>query len=104
MLGKSPDSIVKGNSIHHSYNKALSIHGTHHLHVEDNVAYHIWGHAYFLEDGIETKNVFKNNLGVKTIKTFGMLVTDQFPATFWISNPDNVFIGNHAAHSDHAGF
>jgi hypothetical protein len=104
MLGKIPDSKVVGCSIHHSYNRALTIHGSHHLHVEDNVAFNIWGHAYFLEDGIETKNVFKHNLGVKTIRTFGMLVTDQFPATFWISNPDNTYIGNHAAHSDHSGF
>ena len=76
MIGKVSKSKVVGNSIHHSYNRALSIHGCHNLRVEDNVAYHIAGHAYFLEDGIETGNHFKNNLGVSTLRTFGMLATD----------------------------
>ena len=26
------------------------------------------------------------------------------PASFWITNPDNIYIGNHAAGSDHCNF
>jgi hypothetical protein len=33
-----------------------------------------------------------------------MLDTDQMPASFWITNPDNTYIGNHAAGSDHCNF
>jgi len=33
-----------------------------------------------------------------------MLATDQMPAAFWISNPNNYYINNHVAGSDHCGF
>jgi hypothetical protein len=32
------------------------------------------------------------------------LNSDQSPASFWITNPDNIFRGNHAAGSDNYGF
>ena len=54
MIGRVTKSIVKGNSIHHSYNRAITMHGVHYLQVIENVAYHIAGHTYFMEDGIET--------------------------------------------------
>jgi len=57
-----------------------------------------------MEDGIETKNKILYNLAIATFATFGMLDTDQMPASFWITNPDNVYIGNHAAGSDHCNF
>ena len=56
MIGRVTKSYVIGNAIHHSYNRAVTIHGVHYLRVTDNVAYHIMGHTYFMEDGIETKN------------------------------------------------
>jgi len=36
--------------------------------------------------------------------TFGPMDTDTMPASFWITNPNNHYIGNHAAGSDHCGF
>ena len=56
MIGRVTKSYVIGNAIHHSYNRAVTIHGVHYLRVTDNVAFHIMGHTYFMEDGIETKN------------------------------------------------
>ena len=56
MIGKVSKSLVKGNSIHHSYNRAITLHGIHYLRIEENVAYHVLGHTYFIEDGVETKN------------------------------------------------
>jgi hypothetical protein len=56
MIGRVTKSYVKGNAIHHSYNRAITMHGIHYLRVIENVAYHIAGHTYFMEDGIETKN------------------------------------------------
>ena len=76
MIGKITKSIVKGNSIHHSYNRAITMHGIHYLEVIENVAYHILGHTYFMEDGIETKNKLLRNLAIGTYATFGMLDTD----------------------------
>ena len=62
------------------------------------------GHAFFLEDGVETGNVITNNLGILTRRSYAMLNTDQTPATFWITNPDNVISGNVAAGSANYGF
>jgi hypothetical protein len=80
------------------------MHGVHHLRVEGNVAYHVMGHTFFLEDGVETKNVIRNNLGVLTLESLSLLATDATPATFWIVNADNIVVGNAAAGSKNYGF
>ncbi len=51
MNGEVPTSFVKGNSIHESYARAVTIHGTHLLEVSNNVAYRARGHNFFLRDG-----------------------------------------------------
>ena len=104
MIGRVDNSYVKGNAIHHTYNRACTIHGVHYLTVESNVAYETMGHTFFIEDAVETKNLVKNNLAVKTKISWSLLNTDQTPASFWITHPDNQFIGNHAAGSDKYGF
>jgi hypothetical protein len=62
------------------------------------------GHNIFFEDAIETKNVIKNNLVVSTKRSWSLLNTDQTPASFLITHPDNIFIGNHAAGSESYGY
>ncbi len=49
-------SYVKANSIHHSYQRACTTHGTRNWEVRDNVAFDVMGHAYFVEDGNEQNN------------------------------------------------
>jgi hypothetical protein len=66
MIGRITKSIVKGNAIRDSYNRAITIHGCHYGHIERNVAHNIYGHTYFLEDGIETKNKFLYNIAIGT--------------------------------------
>ena len=44
----------------------IAIHGVHYLRVQDNVAFETRGHTYFVEDGLETKNVITGNLGANT--------------------------------------
>ena len=56
------------------------------------------------EDGVETNNRYIGNLGVLTRGSSSLLNTDQIPATFWITNPQNTFIGNAAAASRAYGF
>ena len=48
-LGPNGGSYVKGCSIRDSANRAAVIHGSQHVLLEDNVAYNIVGHAYYLE-------------------------------------------------------
>ncbi|KAF0311946.1 Cell surface hyaluronidase [Amphibalanus amphitrite] len=57
-----------------------------------------------VSDGGEQDNVFKGNLGLVTRR--GTLIPSdvaQRVATFWITNPDNKLIGNHAAGSQGMG-
>lgn len=72
--------------------------------VENNVGYRVRGHNFFLEDGIETKNVIKNNLAISSLSATNMLQTDITVASFWIRNPTNDITGNHAAGGDFYGF
>jgi hypothetical protein len=104
VIGTVAKSIVKGNAIHQTYNRAVTIHAVSYFTVENNVIYNAMGHNIFIEDAIETKNVVKNNLVVSTVRSWSLLNTDQTPASFWITHPDNTFTGNHAAGSDRYGY
>jgi hypothetical protein len=97
-------SYVRGCSIHHSFNRALGLGGVSDLLVEDNVAFHILGHAFVTETGIEERNIFKRNLAVMTLQQSGLYETDMEPAGFYIRNPQNVLEGNVAVGSDAYGF
>ena len=51
-------------SIHDSYSRFVTVHGTHEAIVKDNVGYNCVGHGFFLEDGYETENKLIGNLGI----------------------------------------
>jgi hypothetical protein len=104
MIGTVRNSYIKGNSIHRTYNRAITFHGVHYLKVTENIAYDTKGHTFFIEDGIETKNLLEHNLALLTQRSWSLLNTDQSPASFWITNPDNIFKNNHAGGSDRYGF
>ena len=104
MAGNVLGSYVKNSVIRHSFNRAITIHGTSYGLLENNIAYDIMGHTFFIEDSIETDNVIKNNLGILTQASFTLLNTDFTPATFWITNPNNHYEGNVAAGSVNYGF
>ena len=106
MDGSAKGSFIKNSAIHNSFNRCITIQGTDNLLVSDNVCYDHVGHGFFLEDGGETGNVFRGNLGFRTRepKKNPLLPSDEDPATFWITNPDNTFVNNHAAGSDQFGF
>ena len=105
---------IKNSSIHDSYNRCVTVHGTHNTVVADNVCFKHVGHGFFLEDGIEQGNLFDHNLGLWTIRppeADALLETDfkqgpasRGPATFWISNANNTFTNNSAAGSDGLGY
>ena len=103
MIGTVRNSYVRQNSIHHTYNRAVVIHGVHYLRIKNNVAFETMGNTFFVEDGIETKNVITHNLGANTRQSFAGLTVDQTPATYWFVNPDNYVASNIAAGSTHYG-
>jgi parallel beta-helix repeat protein len=103
----STGSFLKGNSIHNNFNRCVTIHGSSGIVLENNAAYNTLGHCYFLEDGSETGNTLRGNLGFSIKRPESadkLLPTDQDPATFWITNPSNSFEGNVAAGSAAFGF
>jgi len=103
-------SFVRNASLHHLYNRCITIHGSRGVLLEGNAAYDTFGHCYFLEDGAETANVLKGNLGMMARAPAPhqvLIPTDashQGPSIFWITNPDNVLVGNVAASSQGSGF
>ena len=46
--GNMETSYVKANSIHDSYQRAVTTHATFYWEVRDNVAYNVMGHTYFV--------------------------------------------------------
>jgi hypothetical protein len=127
--GDAQGQYIKNSAIHDTYNRCVTVHGTHNLLVENNVAYNTVGHCYFMEDGVETGNHFIHNLGIQTkchptkpcvATNLGipsdpgdfsgqqsedvLLPSDNTAATFWITNPSNDYIDNVAAGSDSTGF
>lgn len=104
MIGAVHTSYIRGVAVHEGFNRALTIHGTTHLRIENNVVFRVKGHAIFIEDAAETKNVVTGNLVMNTQRSMSLLNTDQTPACYWITHPDNIFINNSAAGSDRYGF
>jgi cell migration-inducing and hyaluronan-binding protein len=131
LVADAPGQYIQNSAIHDTYSRCVTVHGTNHVRVENNVAYNNVGHCYFLEDGIEHGNQYLKNLGILTkchtnrpcnstnavVGMYGgtpgqngqgatdqLLPSDNTAATFWITNPDNTYIGNVSAGSEATGF
>ena len=102
--GMFEGNFVKANSIHHSFQRAVTTHDALHWEVRDNVAFNVKGHTYFVEDGNEFYNTFSGNLGILTRFSSALLKSDRKPAVFWTSNPNNFWYDNVAAHSQKFGW
>lgn len=104
MIGTVDKSYIEGNSIHQTYNRAVTTHGVHYFRVVKNVAYDVLGHAFFVEDAVETNNIYDGNLIVKVNPSHSLLNTDTTPGAFWITHPDNIVKNNAVAGSSHYGY
>ncbi|XP_024117563.1 cell migration-inducing and hyaluronan-binding protein isoform X2 [Oryzias melastigma] len=126
--GYDPPTSVSQLSIHHSFSRCVTIHGSNGLQVKDVVGYDTLGHCFFTEDGAEQRNTFQHCLGL-LVRPGTLLPSDRdgrmcrgitegaFPgyvanprqdcsaaSTFWIANPNNNLIDCAAAGSQEAGF
>ncbi|MFS8607416.1 MAG: G8 domain-containing protein [Gammaproteobacteria bacterium] len=129
LVGDAQGQYIKNSAIHDTWNRCVTIHGTHNLLVENNVTYNNVGHCFFLEDGIETGNWFVRNLGILTKchptkpcnptnlgvpgergdgtgqqSSDVLIPSDNTVTTYWITNPLNHFVDNVAAGSEAIGF
>jgi hypothetical protein len=66
LVGDANGQYVRNASIHDTYNRCVTVHGTNNLLVENNVTYNTVGHCFFMEDGIEHGNQFIHNLAIQT--------------------------------------
>ncbi len=130
---KAPGQYVQNSSIHDTYSRCVTVHGTNDVRVENNVTFNTVGHCFFLEDAVETGNQFVHNLAIQTkchptlpcvptnlgpagsgggrgsgaagqASKHVLIPSDNTVSTFWITNPDNIYRDNVAAGSDEIGF
>jgi len=107
MCGSVAGSILSKNSVRNTKQRGVVVHGSNDLYLEGNILHNTRGHGFMLEDGAETGNTFIHNLGAvghPVDVRISDAESDTNPATYWITNPQNKWIGNVAAGSSHSGF
>ncbi|XP_063862995.1 fibrocystin-L-like [Scylla paramamosain] len=104
LAGDMGGSYIRRCSIHHTYNRAVTMHARNNLLVEHNVVYNNMGHAIFTEDGVEQNSVVQYNLAVYTRTSSSLLNVDVTRSSFWVVNPNNIFRHNAAASGTHFGY
>ena len=128
ILGDGDGQYIENSSIHDTYSRCVTVHGTNNLRIQNNVTYNTVGHCYFMEDAVEHGNQFIHNLAMMTKchpdgkpcvptnlalahqSTAGqsakdiLIPSDNTASSFWITNPDNVYRDNVAAGSEAIGF
>ncbi|MDN3310119.1 G8 domain-containing protein [Microbacterium oryzae] len=101
------DSEVADISMHDSFNRQVTIHGTDGVRVSRTVSYLTFGHSFMLEDGFETGNQLSDNLVIgsrfEPDPEQRVRESDRTPSGFWIPNADNDLRGNHVAGGDGTG-
>jgi cell migration-inducing and hyaluronan-binding protein len=132
--GEGQGQYIQNSSIHDTYSRCVTVHGTNNVRVENNVTFNTVGHCFFLEDAVETGNQFIHNLAMVTkchpdgkpcvptnLGPAGsggapgagaagqsakdiLIPSDNTASAFWITNPDNVYRDNVAAGSEEVGF
>jgi len=107
-----PGCYFKDSSVHRSFYRCISIHGTNNIVVSENVAFDVTGYCYYLEDGIEEQNTLSYNLAahihILSYPAIGgpqrvnlvrespdlILPADITASGFYITNLHNRVIGN----------
>jgi hypothetical protein len=57
-----PDSYLRGLGIWQTFNRAMTLHAVNNALFENNVAYNNMGHAYFMEDGVESDIILEQSV------------------------------------------
>eukprot|EP00931_Biecheleriopsis_adriatica_P053221 TRINITY_DN3111_c0_g2_i3.p1 TRINITY_DN3111_c0_g2~~TRINITY_DN3111_c0_g2_i3.p1 ORF type:complete len:1229 (-),score=178.22 TRINITY_DN3111_c0_g2_i3:135-3821(-) len=102
LAGDASGSYLRDNSVHHGFNRCITLHGTFNAVLDGNVCFENRGHNIYLEDGIETGNQILSNLVVNPRRSATVCsdwtdldwVRKPSQAGIWITNPNNTFMGN----------
>ncbi|HEV8455727.1 MAG TPA: G8 domain-containing protein, partial [Gemmatimonadales bacterium] len=73
---------INANSVHHSYNKCLTLHSSQDVTVENMVCARIIGHIFYQEYGDESGTKYLNNLGLGAMSN-SFDVPDHLRGQFW---------------------
>lgn len=108
-LGSVPGSYVRRTAVDTSSNRAIVVHGTSDVALEDNVAFDILGHAFYLEQSTARRthrNELDHNLAmrVRACNPLDEALGFAGPGGFFGRDPENTWTDNVAAGSDYAGF
>lgn len=105
------ESRMCNSSIWCSFNRWVTIHGTHEADCKNNIGFICYGSGYFIEDGSEVNNTWEHNMGIcclpckydtyaNPIPIYANVSSDIcFGSTFWFKNNRNRFLRNVACNS-----
>ncbi|MEM9410856.1 MAG: G8 domain-containing protein [Planctomycetota bacterium] len=127
--GDRTGDFLRGASITNSNNRGVTIHASDNVRIQDVVLHDIHGHGFFMENGVETGNLFLSNIAFGIHKVgrsaavgdFAPDLNDPFivdthdhvgqnanrflsSAAYWMTNPDNTWFGNISAGCEGTGF
>jgi G8 domain len=112
LLGDAIGHRISNSAVWQSSQRCIVIHATNGVTVNNNVCHDIAGHAYFLEDAVERRNLIEGNLALmmrspaaaKALKAHELPVFQAGASGFWLTNPDNTVRGNLAGDAQGNGF
>jgi hypothetical protein len=112
LLGDASGHVLRNSAIWASANRCVVVHGTNGVQVLGNVCQDIRGHAFFLEDAVERRNVFDGNLALtmrspapaQLLQKHEGAPFEGGPSGFWLTNPDNTVRNNLAGDAQGNGF
>lgn len=112
--GDASGHALRNSVIDQSAQRCIAIHGTNGVTVRNNICHDIRGHAVFLEDAVERRNVIEDNLVLRVrdpLPGRALLNHDitgssmrSGPSGFWITHPDNIIRRNVVADAQGNGY
>jgi G8 domain len=111
-IGDAVGHRISNSAIWQSSQRCIVVHATNGVQVSNNVCHDIAGHAYFLEDAVERRNLIEGNLALmirspaagRALKVHETPVFQAGASGFWLTNPDNTVRGNLAGDAQGNGF
>jgi hypothetical protein len=112
-LGDAFNHFVRNSTVADSKHRCMVIHGTNGVNLSNNICYNIKGHAIFLEDAVEQRNIIEGNLVMKVRSPIDSLSTTPHEkaghmcgatTAYWLTNPNNTVRNNVAADAQGNGF
>jgi hypothetical protein len=101
-LGDAVGHVMQNSTVWESVNRCVVIHATNGVSIKNNICHDIKGHAFFLEDAVERRNVLDGNLALlvrrpteaNKLQVHEGDVYQAGSSGFWLTNPDNTVTNN----------